>query len=120
VNATERPSGLRNPGGAVRGMGAGTLFMEAVVLLLTLRPIRVLSGGLGAGEIILICAFAAAAALLTGLLRWRWAWWAGGLLQVGIVAGGLLHWSLAAVGVVFGAVWLYVLHVRRTILGPPR
>ena len=30
---------------------------------------------------------------------------------------GLLHWSLLVVGVIFAGVWVYVLHVRRVILG---
>ncbi|MFC7757764.1 hypothetical protein ACFQY4_06700 [Catellatospora bangladeshensis] len=37
-----KPSGLRNPTRAVRGLGAGALVMEALVLLLALLPIWVL------------------------------------------------------------------------------
>ena len=38
-----RPSGLRNPQAAVRGLGAGTLALEALVLLLAIQrsaPLR--------------------------------------------------------------------------------
>lgn len=110
-------SGLRNPAAAVRGVGAGTLIMETVVLLLAIQPIRMLGAGLSGGATAVICGLAAVALALAATLRHGWAWPAGGVLQVMVVAAGLVHWSLAVVGIVFGAVWLYVLHVRRTILG---
>lgn len=114
-----RPSGLRNPAAAVRGLGAGTLIIEAVVLLLAIQPIRVLGDGLSGAAIAAVCVLAALAVVLAGLMRRPWAWHAASALQVLIFTAGLLHWSLAVMGVVFGLVWLYVLHVRRVILSPP-
>jgi hypothetical protein len=58
----------------------------------------------------------AAAIVIPGVLRFRWGWWLGSGLQVLLIAGGLLHWMLGAVGVLFGLAWLYVLYVRRRIL----
>jgi hypothetical protein len=109
-------SGLRNPAAAARGLGAGALILETVVLLLAIQPIRVLGGGLSGSAVLVLCALAGAAVLLSSVLRHRWAWHAGGALQLLVIAAGLLHVSLAVVGAVFGGVWLYVLHVRRTIL----
>lgn len=43
---SEQQSGLRNPSAAVRGLGAGTLAMEGIVLLLAIQPIRLLGGRL--------------------------------------------------------------------------
>ncbi|HEU4426175.1 MAG TPA: DUF4233 domain-containing protein [Pilimelia sp.] len=114
-----RPSGLRNPAAAVRGLGAGTLIIEAVVLLLAIQPIRVLGEGLSGAATAATVVLAAAAVVLAGLMRRAWAWHAATALQVLIFTAGLLHWSLAAMGIVFGLVWLYVLHVRRVILSPP-
>ena len=114
-----RPSGLRNPAAAVRGLGAGTLIIEAVVLLLAIQPIRVLGDGLSGAAIAAVCVLAAVAVALAGLMRRPWAWHAASALQVLIFLAGLLHWSLAVMGVVFGLVWLYVLHVRRVILSSP-
>jgi Protein of unknown function (DUF4233) len=111
-----RPSGLRDPVRTVRSLGALALAMEAVVLLLAIQPLRVVGGDLGAA-IAVIVVLAVLAGALAGLLRRRWAWHAASVLQVVLLLGGLLHWSLAVLGVIFGAVWLYVLHVRRTILG---
>ncbi|HYN94596.1 MAG TPA: DUF4233 domain-containing protein [Pilimelia sp.] len=110
-------SGLRDPAAAVRGMGAGTLVLEAVVLLLAIQPLRILGTGFGGAAVAVVCALAAAALLLAGLMRHRRAWPAAGVLQALLLAAGLLHWSLAVLGVVFGLVWAYVLHVRRAILG---
>jgi hypothetical protein len=117
----DRPSGLRNPAAAVRGVGAGTLAAEGLVLLLAIIPIRVLGGGSGSAGTLVIVALALASFVLAGLLARRWAWVAGTALQVVLFASGfLVHSALAALGVLFGLVWLYVLHVRRTVLGRAR
>jgi hypothetical protein len=110
-------SGLRNPVRAVRGLGAGSLVLEALVLLLAIQPIRMLGGELTGPAIGAIVALAVGAVLLAGLLRRRWAWHGGTALQVLLLAAGLLHPALGALGVIFGLVWAYVLHVRRSILG---
>lgn len=115
--ADQGRSGLRNPRAAVRGVGAGVLGTEAVVLLLAIQPIRILGGELSGVAIGVIVALAAVLVLLAGLLRRGWAWHAGLGAQLVLVAAGALHWSLAVLGVVFGLVWWYVLHVRRRVLG---
>jgi Protein of unknown function (DUF4233) len=114
-----RRSGLRNPAAAVRGLGAGTLIMEAIVLLLAIQPIRLLGGDLGGWGIGTVVALAVLAVVLAGSMKRRWAWHGGSALQLLLLAGGLLHWSLAALGLIFGAAWAYATHVRRTILGNP-
>lgn len=112
-----RRSGLRNPEAAVRGLGAGTLGLEALVLLLAIQPIRVVGGHFGGAAIAATVALAVAAVLLAGLMRRRWAWSAGTVLQGLLLLAGLLHWSLFGLGVIFALVWAYALHVRRVILG---
>jgi hypothetical protein len=57
------------------------------------------------------------AIVLIGLLKRRWAWYAGIVLQALVIATGLAHWAIAVIGCLFAAIWLYVLHVRRTVLG---
>jgi hypothetical protein len=110
-------SGLKNPRAAVRGVGAGTLILEFLVLLLAIQPLRMLlpdEAGPAAG---LAAGLAALCLIAAGLLRYRWAWTATTVVQVVVIATGLVHWMLAGVGVIFLLVWLYVLNVRRTILG---
>ena len=111
-----RRSGLRNPEAAVRGLGAGTLALEAIVLLLAIQPIRILGGELSGWGIGAVVALAALAALLAGSMRRPWAWHAGTAVQVLLLASGLLHWSLAALGLIFGATWAYATYVRHRIL----
>ncbi|RZT80579.1 uncharacterized protein DUF4233 [Micromonospora violae] len=112
-----RRSGLRNPERAVRGLGAGTLSLEALVLLLAIQPIRVVGGDLGGAAIGAVVALAVAAVVLAGMMRRSWAWNAGTVLQGLLLLGGLLHWSLLGLGIIFALVWAYALHVRRVILG---
>jgi Protein of unknown function (DUF4233) len=112
-----RRSGLRDPVRAVRSLGATMLAVETIVLLLAIQPIRLLGGDLGGVAIALIVTLAVLAAVLAGLLRRRWAWHAATALQALLMLGGFLHWSLTVLGLIFGALWLYVLHVRRVILG---
>jgi Protein of unknown function (DUF4233) len=110
-------SGLRNPQAAVRGLGAGTLILEAIVLLLAIQPIRIMGGHLSGNGVAAVITLAALCALLAGLMRRRWAWAAGTAVQALVLAAGLLHWSLAVLGLIFGAAWAYATYVRRTILG---
>ncbi|MFI6260420.1 DUF4233 domain-containing protein [Micromonospora zamorensis] len=112
-----RRSGLRNPEAAVRGLGAGTLGLEALVLLLAIQPVRVVGGDLSGAAIGVVVALAVAAIVLAGMMRRPWAWNAGTVLQGLLMLGGLLHWSLLGLGIIFALVWAYALHVRRVILG---
>jgi hypothetical protein len=113
----QRRSGLRNPDRAVRGLGSGTLALEALVLLLAIQPIRVVGGDLSGAAIGAIVALAVACVLLAGQMKRPWAWHAGTVLQGLLLLTGLLHWSLLVLGVMFALVWAYALHVRKTILG---
>lgn len=110
-----RRSGLKNPGAAVRGLGAGTLALEAIVLLLAIQPILILGGDLSGFGVGVVVALAVFAALLAGMMKRSWAWMAGTVLQVLLLAAVFLHWSLGALGLIFGAAWVYALSVRRTI-----
>jgi hypothetical protein len=115
--SSDKPSGLRNPAAAVRGVGAAALGVEGLVLLLAIQPIRVLGGHLPGLAIGAIVALSVTCFALAGLLRHRWAWHAGSALQVVLFGCGFVfHRSLAVAAVLFGLVWAYVLHVRRTVL----
>lgn len=87
------------------------------MLLLAIQPIRVLGGDLSGWGIGAVIALAVLAAVLAGSMRRRWAWNAGTTLQVLLLVSGLLHWSLAALGLIFGVAWVYASYVRRSILG---
>jgi hypothetical protein len=113
---TERRSGLRNPNAAVRGLGVATLLLEALALLMAVQPLRVV--GVATLGIAAVLVLAGAAAGLAALLRFPVTWHLVWLLNAAVVLTGWFQWALAALGVAFSLVWWYVLHVRRTILGP--
>jgi hypothetical protein len=115
------PSGLRNPTGAIRGAAAGALAAEGVVLLLAIQPMRVLGVELTRWAVITVVALAIVCFVTTGLLKRAWAWPLAVAIQVALViAGFVFHWALAVLGVLFGLVWAYILHVRATVSRPPR
>jgi len=112
-----RPSGLRNPAAAIRGVGAGTLAAEGLVLLLAIVPLRVLGANLTGLAIGFVVVLALVCFVLAGLMRRSWAWIAGAAVPVLLVVGGFVfHPSLAAIGVVFALVWIYALYVRASVL----
>lgn len=111
-----KPSGLRNPSRALKGLGSMALTLEAVVLLLAIQPIRIIEGTISTVQLALLLGSIFAAILLTGFLRSQWGWRLAGVLQVTLIVGGLAHWMIGAVGVLFGLVWLYVLYVRQKVL----
>lgn len=114
------PSGLRNPMAAVRGVGAGALVIEAVILLLAIVPLRVLDVRHTSVAIGCVLGIAVLCILLAGTMRREWAWKAGIVPPILVIACGYFHFSLAVIGVLFLLVWLYVLSVRRTVLGRGR
>jgi hypothetical protein len=112
-----KPSGLRNPTAAVRGVGAVALLVEAVVLLLALAPLKKLGGDDAMTGVWLCLALALVSVALMGMLKRGWAWWAGMVVPLGLVVGGFFsHWSLIVLGALFGSVWAYVLNVRHTVM----
>lgn len=108
-------SGLRNPRAAVRGLGAGTLVLEAITLLLAVQPLRML--GAGTAAVVSVVVLAGAAVLLAAFLRYQVTWYLVGALNLAVTLCGFFQWSIGVIGVVFALVWWWVLHVRRTILG---
>ncbi len=112
-----KPSGLRNPVAAVRGVGAGALVVEALVLLLAIVPMHVLGVRSAGAAMTTIAILAVVCILLAGMLRKSWAWWAGLVPQIALIGCAYFTISLAALGVIFGLLWVYVLSVRRSVLG---
>jgi hypothetical protein len=113
----QRRSGLKNPQAAIRGLGAATMALEGLVLLLAIQPIRLFGGSLSGWGIGTVVVLAVVAFALAGMMKRRWGWMAGTVLQVLVIASGLFHWSLAVIGLIFGAAWAYASYVRRIILG---
>src|SRR4029079_5407404 len=97
-------------------LSAAAMTLEGVTLLLAIQPIRMLAPHDTTAAVIFLVVTAVVAVVLAGMMKRPWAWHAGGVLQIVLLGGFFAHWSIAAIGVMFGLAWLYVLKVRRTIL----
>jgi Protein of unknown function (DUF4233) len=117
MSEPSKPSGLRNPAAAVRGVGAAALASEGLVLLLAIVPLKVLGAHLTGLAIATVVVLAVISLVLAGMLRRPWAWYAGSAVPVFVLVAGLFfHPSLIVLGVLFGLLWGYVLSVRRSVL----
>lgn len=57
------------------------------------------------------------AVLLCGLLRYRWAFIAGSLLQILVIASGFVVSVMFGLGVIFGALWITAIWLGRSVQG---
>lgn len=113
-------SGLSDPQRSIAALGAIVLASQALVLLLTLVPLRMLRVDQpGLATTLMLVLMVACIGVAGVIRRGSWAWHAGTAIQVVLLACGLIHWSLAGLGVIFGLTWLYALSVRRKLSKPP-
>jgi hypothetical protein len=105
---------------AVRGAFAATLGLEAVTMLFLPGAIAQFGPGLTAARLALVLGLAGLLIVTALLQRRRAGLVAGSVLQLAIVATGLLSGAMFAVGALFLLVWLYLLRLRRDLLGRGR
>ena len=92
---------------------AGTLVLEAIVVLLALPVVAKLGGGvslLSGGYIVVLTVLMIVG---SGMQRRPWALGLSLALQVAMILGFFVHPALGAMGLIFGAVWVYILYLRR-------
>ena len=104
-----------DPWRGLRGVMAGTLILEAIVVLLALPIVAKVGGGLTVVSTTFLLVLTLAMILGAGLQGRSWALGYDLLLQVVLIAGFAVHWSIGAVGIVFGLVWLYILYIKRDV-----
>jgi len=90
----------------MRRLCGTVLAMEAVIALLAIVPAKVL-GHSGAGTAAAVCgAIAIVALVLAGYVGRRpWALYAGSVLQLAVIASGVLVSAMYVLGVIFTALW---------------
>ncbi|GAA2068329.1 DUF4233 domain-containing protein [Williamsia deligens] len=106
---------VNDPWRGLRGVMAGTLILEAIVVLLALPIVAKVGGGLTAASTTFLLVVTVAMILGSGLQGRSWALGYDLLLQVLLIAGFVLHWSIGAVGIVFALVWVYIAYIRRDV-----
>ncbi|MEP6851317.1 MAG: DUF4233 domain-containing protein [bacterium] len=104
---------------ATRGVLAALLCLEALVVLLLPRAIAQTSTGLDSTKTTILIALAVLLVATGFLLRRPWGIGLGSALQVAVLATAVLESVMLAVAAVFIALWLWVLTMRRDLVGAP-
>ncbi|PXW33471.1 UNVERIFIED_CONTAM: uncharacterized protein DUF4233 [Williamsia faeni] len=104
-----------DPWRGFRGVMAGTLILEAIVIGLAFPIVWRVGGGLTLWSGIYLGGLMLAMILGSGLQGRSWALPYDLALQVAAIAGWAIHWSIGVVGVVFGIVWLYIAYIKRDV-----
>lgn len=102
----------------MRGAFAGCLSLESIAVLFVPRAIAQFGPGLTATRLTVLLVLAGTLLVTAFSLRRRGALAVGSALQVALLGTGLLAPAMFAVGAVFGLVWIYLLRLRRDLLGP--
>lgn len=110
--ATPKP----DPWRSFRGVTAGTLILEAIVVLLALPVVGAIGGGLNAGALTYLLGLTAALIVLTGLQGRSWAIWADLGVQLVAIAGFAVYPGIGVIGLIFAVVWAMIFYVRWEVL----
>ena len=106
-------------GRALGGAGAAILLLEGIAVLFVPRGIAQSGPGLTGGRLTFLLVLAALLILASGLQRRPRGLLIGTVLQVPLLLTGLLGSAMWLVGGVFVLIWLYLLQIRKELLGSP-
>jgi hypothetical protein len=106
-------------GRALGGAAAAILLLEGIGVLFVPRGIAQSGPGLTSGRLVFLIALAVLLILASGLQRKPRGLLIGTALQVPLLLTGLLSSAMWIVGGVFVLIWLYLLQVRKELLGSP-
>ncbi len=104
-----------DPWKSFRGVMAGTLILEAIVVLLALPVVSVGRGGLTAATGTYLIGLAVVLILLAGVQGRPWAIWVNLGIQLVLIAGWVVSGAVGFIGVVFAGVWLLILYLRSEV-----
>ncbi|MDR3659818.1 MAG: DUF4233 domain-containing protein [Mycobacterium sp.] len=94
---------------------AGTLILEAIVVLLALPVVSVFHGGLTVLSGGYLIGMAIVLILFSGLQGRSWALSANIGLQFVVIAGAFIDVLIGVVGIIFLAVWLLIAYLRAEV-----
>ena len=109
---------VKDPLQGLTSVLSGTLVMEAITIFLVLTVILKIDDGAYwttfnwvyvtvLGVLHLVAAF---------VQKKPWALWLDLALQVPLIFGFFVHWSVTAVGIIFGVLWFFVVKMRSDII----
>jgi hypothetical protein len=109
------PAPPPDPWKSFRGVMAGTLILEAIVVLLALPVVSYSEGGLTLLSGGFLVGLAVVLVLLAGVQGRSWALWANMAMQVILVAGWAIHAAIGFIGIVFVIVWGLIAYLRAEV-----
>jgi hypothetical protein len=104
-----------DPWKSFRGVMAGTLILEAIVVLLALPVVVVADGGLTPVTGTYLIGLAVVLILLAGLQGRSWAIWVNLGIQLVLIGGWVVHGAVGFIGLIFAGVWLLILYLRSEV-----
>ena len=104
-------------GRALNGAAAAVLVLEGITVLFVPRGIAQSGSGLSGLRLTLLLVLAVVLVLAAGVQRLRWGVIAGTVLQAPLLLTGLMSAAMWFLGAIFVAIWLYLLKLRRELLG---
>lgn len=105
-----------DPWKSFRGVMAGTLILESIVVLLALPVVGAVGGGLNAFSMGYLIGFAVVLLLMAGIQGRPWAIWANLGVQLVLIAGWVVYPGVGVIGLVFAIVWLLIVYLRGEVL----
>ena len=105
-----------DPWKSFRGVMAGTLILEAIVVLLALPVVGAVGGGLDGFSTTYLIGFAVLLVLLAGVQGRPWAIWANLGVQLLLIAGWVVYPGVGFIGVLFAVVWGLIYYLRAEVL----
>ena len=115
MTATDPPRAARALGGAA----AAVLVLEGIVVLFVPRGIAQSGAGLTGLRLTLLLVLAVVLILASGLQRRPQGTVIGTALQVPLLLTGLMNGVMWFLGGLFVLIWLYLLQLRKELLGSP-
>src|ERR1700760_2148266 len=113
--AMTQPEGP-DPWRSFRGVMAGTLILEAIVVLLALPVVGAVGGGLTPIALGYLIGVTVILVLLTGLQGRSWAIWLDLGVQLVLIAGFLVYAGVGLIGLIFAGVWGLIAYLRAEVL----
>ena len=110
------PSTPPDPWKSFRGVMAGTLILEAIVVLLALPVIGAVGGGLTTASTAYVIGVAVLLIRKAGVQRRPWAIWANVGAQLLLIAGWAVYPGVGFIGLLFLVVWLLIAFLRAEVL----
>ena len=105
-----------DPWKSFRGVMAGTLILEAIVVLLALPVVGAVGGGLNPASTGYLVGVTVLLVLMAGVQKRPWAIWANLAVQVLLIAGWVVYPGVGFMGLLFTVVWLLIAYLRAEVL----